>query len=500
MIDRVLVFNPLPWERSVRGPVGAAVTDDRHDPTDWGAQRHVQDRHPAGLGTLTALDGHGGPLAPDLDYLPPTRVPGYGWTTVDAGRLADPETWSFDERSVVKTDRYRLTFDRDRGGIVAWYDRDHDRGWVDPDPYPLAGFVHERVIDTDRGRDALFHFGDRERIVCGGLDNPPRGWQSDWHARRTGADRVRRHRVYETPDGYHVRQWLDTRVGDAVLTFEVPSSERTVTVEAAWNMGLTTDPEATYLAFPFAVDDPTPRIDVGGVPVIPGKDQLPGTCHDYYSVQSWADVSGPDGGVTVGCPINPLVQFGGFTFADDNRRTTMEDALLLGWVTNNYWETNFRPRQPGAVRARYHLRPHDGFEISRAYEVGETAAHADPVATLVREPASVSGVPSGGQFLDLPSPPVLVEQIRPAAAPGVQDRSINVDPDGTSGIHVQLRNATTSPETARIASGAVTIEAARRVTPIGEPYDGAGDDAHEPGEIRLAGGETAAIRLSVRNT
>ena len=60
-----------------------------------------------------------------------------------------------------------------------------------------------------------------------------------------------------------------------------------------------------------------------------------------------------------------------------NRQTVdLSRALVLGWVTNNYWETNFRAHQPGAVSARYRLVPHAGpcDEAAACVRVGDPAA------------------------------------------------------------------------------------------------------------------------------
>jgi hypothetical protein len=114
-------------------------------------------------------------------------------------------------------------------------------------------------------------------------------------------------------------------------------------------MGLTVHPEATYVLYPFNVPNATARLDLGGQPMAVGSDQLPGVCLDYFTVQGWVDLSNEELGVTVAMPENPMVQLGDFHFAHNQAECTLERAMLLGWVTNNYWETNFRPHQPGQV-------------------------------------------------------------------------------------------------------------------------------------------------------
>ena len=50
--------------------------------------------------------------------------------------------------------------------------------------------------------------------------------------------------------------------------------------------------------------------------------------------------------MTIATPENPMVQLGDFHFVQDQEKVMLERAMLLGWVTNNYWETNFPGAQP----------------------------------------------------------------------------------------------------------------------------------------------------------
>jgi len=505
--NSIFLFNPLPWERELSGPVADHVVTPRGVPDDETAGRHFQDRdrrrrRSAGFAdsedieTLFSLNGY---------YLPSTSVPGYGWTSVPVEDLIQLENQPFDERSTVETERYVLTFDRDRGGIMSWHDKERECEWVDESAeYPLAGFVHEVVADTetDRPRKRLFDYDpDVEGTfpAVAGLLDSDRGFRSDWHARRSGPDRVRRHRVYDVPEGYRVRQTLVTPQveSDVVLEFFVPDEDDTIVVNAEWVMGLRTDPEATYLAFPFALDDPTPHIDVGGQAMQPGPDQLDRSVYDYYTVQHWADLSDDNRGMTVGCPLNPLVQFGDFHFADNQQGFDLERPLLLGWVTNNYWDTNFRAHQPGRVQARYHLSPHDEFDEASAHATGLEATHYEPLAQTGGE-GTVDDPPLAGtgQFLDLPEPPVLVTQIRPVDADtGIFHPELDSSADRDDAMIVDLRNASDSPTTAHIGHGTIEVSTAERTDPTGKVVEADLEVAGDGVTVEFNARETVTLRL-----
>lgn len=452
----VLLYNPLPWDREVSGPVSQYVVDPRGDPADGISGRHYQDR-----------------TVPEyLRYrLPVTTVPGYGYAIVDRDDLVEFDRASapFEESAVVETDRYRIEFDRERGGIASWYDATHDCEWVERSaPSPLAGFVHEEVADRnhDDPRRLLYRLPedvDDWAGAVGGLLDTESGWQTGWHARRRRATEVLRHRIYETPAGYEVCQRLSAPGvdGPVELVVRVPERGDAVTVEATWTMTQETRPEATYLAFPFDLEGSQARVDVGNQAVRTGVDQLDGSCHDYYVAQRWVDVSNGDRGVTVCCPINPMVQFDDFSFGDDADSAGFGNGTVLGWVTNNYWETNWPASQPGQVRARYHLVPHGEFSEADAHRYGREAEHARPVVqTLGETPVSDADLPRSGSLLDLPDPPAVVVQLKPDGVETDLYRLVEATLDGepTDGaMQLVVQNAADTPTTASVGSGLLTV-------------------------------------------
>jgi alpha-mannosidase len=429
--DVLVVFNPLPWERIAAGPIPdpspAAQRGRADDPT---ASRHFFDR--------------ARPRA--MRLLAPVHVPAFGYTVVPSTGVVEATGTSSSEW-IVETGLHRLTFDVEHGGITSWFARELGRELVDGSAgWPLHGFVHERV----RGEGApwprhLLWSPPGEPIP------PRRGWRPDWQAERRGPARVIEHRVERTPLGIRVVQQLEAPgVRNLVQEVFLPDYAAHIECSASWEMTQETAPEATYLAFPLAVPAARVFLDLGGQPIEPEADQLPGACRDYFTVQRWVAFCGQEDGVIVACPTTPMVQLGAFSFAQNRSRFRLERSLLLGWVTNNYWETNFRAHQPGRVWARYLLLPYRGpFSEALAHRFGAEATVPWQVQHLGEPPVAAPPLlPRAGTLLELPREPVLTLRIKPAAS-------------GRS-VVLRLLNASDAPAAARIASALLRIEAAQR--------------------------------------
>jgi alpha-mannosidase len=221
--------------------------------------------------------------------------------------------------------------------------------------------------------------------------------------------------------------------GPLIQSVFLPDFADYIECEALWDMGLDTHPEAMYILYPFDIPQATARLDLGGQAIMAGDEQLPGVCRDYFTAQNWVDLSNSELGITVALPENPMVQFGNFHFGDNQSEFRLERSMLLGWITNNYWETNFRAHQPGRVRARYRILPHRGsFNEAQAHRFGCEAAYAQPLFQQMGEPTSGrEPLPGTGSLLRLPESistdsPVLTLHVKPAKhMPGLIARLIN---------------------------------------------------------------------------
>ncbi len=145
------------------------------------------------------------------------------------------------------------------------------------------------------------------------------------------------------------------------------------------------------------------------------------------------------------------------TAADIDRLLRAERAQLLGWVTNNYWMTNFQPAQPGRVHARYRLWPYAGpFDEARGHRLGAEAAHARLVVQHLGEPpAATTPWPASGRLLALPAEPILTLHVRAGAEPGT--------------LLLRLWNASDTPQAAVIGSGLLRVQAAHQCDLFDQP-------------------------------
>ena len=453
---RLLLFNPLPWSRRMAGEVPHHVASPRGRPEDATSGRHSQDRvwstdlwveaaqTPSGEGRETRLG------------VPPVEVPGYGYLLLKRADLVElkPQEWS--EESVVENHRHRLTFNTRTGGVTSWFDRQLNHEWVDTSSgYPLNGYVHEEVADRDFpwARQLMFHMKWQSEQV-----ERDRGWKA-WRAQRAQPFEVLQHRVYHTPFGKRVVQLLRApgMVGPLAQSTFIPDGEEYIEFESWWIMGQDVHPEGTYLAFPFDIAGANAHIDLGGQAMLAGRDQIPGVCYDYYTAQQWVDLSNQDLGVTVALPDNPMVQFGDFHFGHNQHDFHLERALLLGWVTNTYWETNFRAHQPGGVHACYRVIPHaGGFDPAFSWRVGMEAAYSQPLLQHMGEPAEApafgteAGLP-GGALLRLPE----------AFDPHAPVCTLHLKPSrNAQALTIRLYNAGTQEQVAHVGSGLLRITSA----------------------------------------
>lgn len=133
-------------------------------------------------------------------------------------------------------------------------------------------------------------------------------------------------------------------------TFNTSTKQIAVDVEMTKDMVI--DPEGMYTTFPFQIKGGKWHIDKPGALILPGRDQLPGTCCDYYSVDRGAILSGDEEGIYVSTLDAPMVTIGGLKLWDFTT-TINPTGNLYSWLCNNKWDTNFKADCGGFYEFRY---------------------------------------------------------------------------------------------------------------------------------------------------
>jgi len=128
--------------------------------------------------------------------------------------------------------------------------------------------------------------------------------------------------------------------------------------------------EGVHIAFPFLLPDGQLRYDVADGIVRPESDQLEGSCKNFYSIQSWVDVSNGERGVTWASADAPLIEIGSITAELPWAAKAQASSRFYSYVMNNYWHTNYKADQEGPVTFRYVIVPHAGFKPAEAVRIG----------------------------------------------------------------------------------------------------------------------------------
>jgi hypothetical protein len=239
-------------------------------------------------------------------------------------------------------------------------------------------------------------------------------------------------------------------------------------------------PEAIYVAFPFAPAAGEIAYEAQGGLVRPGRDQLPGSASDWQTVQNFLAVRHPQGQIVWGSAGAPLVQLGEINLGKWQPVTQVARPHVYSWVMNNYWFTNFRLTQEGDLRWHYFL--------TSSRDRGDVAATRFgwgsrlPLATRVLPPIK-SGKSSAHPALSMLS----------IDAPGVV--VVDTQPAGTGAVVVQVREVAGQPATlgASNVRAWTEIEAAAEVNALGQVIeDGIESLDLKPHDVRFV-----RLRLAV---
>ncbi|GAA3514469.1 glycoside hydrolase family 38 C-terminal domain-containing protein [Actinocatenispora rupis] len=151
-------------------------------------------------------------------------------------------------------------------------------------------------------------------------------------------------------------EWSADGVRTARTTVRLGRYDAHVSFDNHLDKPATMTKESAYLAFPFAMDDPTVHYEITGALTGDGLAHVPGAPQHMRAVRSFvslADASGPVAWVTRDAPlVEPeTIPLPYAPFPDST--APRQPGTLYSWVHNNIWDTNFPSQQAFETTFRY---------------------------------------------------------------------------------------------------------------------------------------------------
>ncbi len=230
---------------------------------------------------------------------------------------------------------YKLVIDKATGAISSLFDKELQKELIDPlNPWKIGQAIHETM--PDRRTYLPSHTSVANVKIETGING------NVWESVKISADLAGMDKgTVNSPKGLDVEIRLYKQVKKIGLKFTAHKQ-------------ILTDPEALYVAFPFALGDSRIVFETIGGTLTQGQ-QLPGSSSDWNVAQNFVAVRGKAGQIVVTSNEIPLWQFSDFNMGKFERYPKPGKTLLLSWVMNNYWFTNFRAYQEAGFSWSYEL-------------------------------------------------------------------------------------------------------------------------------------------------
>ncbi len=347
---RIVVFNPLPWQRDGMVRVKSAEGISSLRPTEGGSAVPV-----AAQGDELCFVARG--------------IPAMGYRTFVSAKASDPENTlrSDAQTGVIENESLRVTLDAARGGIRSVIDKRTGRELVDQKSrYALGQYLYERFDANQVAAYTKAYVKNRSDWAVAELGKPAmlpaskvpyRAAAPRYVAVRTAQSAVSvTARMYSAPMPalpHAVTTKVILYAGEPYLDLEVTLHDKPAD---DW-------PEAGWICLPVSVNKPQFRLGrLGGI-ADPARDFVRGSNHDLQAVNTGVTISDAQGhGVGI-CPLdNPLVSLdrpGLFKYSPD---FVPSKPVVFVNLFNNQWTTNFRFWNEGTWTVRVRLWAFDHFD------------------------------------------------------------------------------------------------------------------------------------------
>ncbi len=221
--------------------------------------------------------------------------------------------------------------------------------------FGFASLVREQLGEEEANTRATFFPRD---VMLGNLSKSV--WNHNWQAVREIPQQLSRMEIWQNTQTFVLRRvWKEELSCQEIiidLRFEAASDE--ITVSVLFDTVSPVTPISYYLTFPTDLEEGwTARFDTAGLPVSLEADQLGQVSKDWLTLDSYYQVSDEARTFLLLSPDTPLLQPEGFGFGRESQEVARgAKPLVLAWLANNYWDTNFNASFGGRLHYDFRVK------------------------------------------------------------------------------------------------------------------------------------------------
>lgn len=151
------------------------------------------------------------------------------------------------------------------------------------------------------------------------------------------------------------QEFQHPRLTGASRTLEVFRRESRARLTVRFHRISSLAPEVLHLDFALPSALPLPILSCGGVPFTPYRDQLKGSCRDYFAIDAWAHYQSSDGNWLWVTRDAPLIAIGAPHVVELHQTEPQAPHRILAMVFDNCWHTNFVADSHGLFEFQFDL-------------------------------------------------------------------------------------------------------------------------------------------------
>jgi len=352
--DRIVVYNPLPWERSGLVTIQSIQTLKQ-------ALKNVES------GEIVPLSRN-----KNIIQFAANHIPSMGYTTfvpVNDTSVPQKSTLVSDTKNAtIENEFFRIEFDQKSGTIRSMVDKKSGREAVKADSeFQFGQYVYERFSkeNTDKyAKDYIKGGWDWAYAELGRIN------LSDEPYRRTSGKNV------------HVEFLKDSLSVSAVMHFDADADlkhrysltfslyQNKPAVEIIWSInGKPADawPEGGWISFPFNIENPQFKLGRIGAVVDPATDFIKGSNMDYCFLNTgMAVLDAKNQGFGVMSPDVPAVSLDRLGLWKYSPTFVPKKANVFFNLYNNQWSTNFTEWVEGSWSTRFYIWNIDAYSNAQS--------------------------------------------------------------------------------------------------------------------------------------